>query len=228
MDNMYIYNYGRGVPENAKRMINGGRLKGKTDINPVWRIKTLTELFGPCGIGWYFNTVRQWMETSGEETAAFVNIELYVKIDGEWSKPVFGTGGSMFSKREKDGLNVSDECFKMATTDAISVACKSLGIGADVYWNDDATKYPTQTQAVPAPQAGAGGAAGNAQGQQAVPGGQDPAGRLAPVMAELARIGYSAVSVCRTYNLRSIYDMSDLQIKNFLKKAAAMPDKAGA
>ena len=30
---------------------------------------------------------------------------------------------------------------KMALTDAISVACKSLGIGADVYWNKDNTKY---------------------------------------------------------------------------------------
>ena len=30
----------------------------------------------------------------------------------------------------------------MAYTDAISVACKSLGMGADVYWGD--SKYPTQ------------------------------------------------------------------------------------
>lgn len=29
----------------------------------------------------------------------------------------------------------------MALTDAISVACKALGIGADVYWDKDSTKY---------------------------------------------------------------------------------------
>ena len=34
----------------------------------------------------------------------------------------------------------------MATTDAISVACKSLGMGADVYWDKDRTKYSPVTQ----------------------------------------------------------------------------------
>ena len=29
----------------------------------------------------------------------------------------------------------------MATTDALSVACKNLGIGADIYWNETKTKY---------------------------------------------------------------------------------------
>ena len=45
MDNMEIYEKVRSVPENAKRKIEAGRLKGKTDINPMWRIKTLTEQF---------------------------------------------------------------------------------------------------------------------------------------------------------------------------------------
>lgn len=36
---------------------------------------------------------------------------------------------------------MSDECYKMATTDALSVACKNLGIGADVYWKESKTKY---------------------------------------------------------------------------------------
>jgi len=55
--------------------------------------------------------------------------------------PISGTGGSMFVAKEKNGFYVSDECYKMATTDAISVACKQLGIGADVYWQADKTKY---------------------------------------------------------------------------------------
>lgn len=38
----------------------------------------------------------------------------------------------------------------MALTDAISVACKTLGMGADVYWDKDSTKYSqTSTQAAP-------------------------------------------------------------------------------
>ena len=34
----------------------------------------------------------------------------------------------------------------MALTDAISVAAKALGIGADVYWNENGTKYSKETQ----------------------------------------------------------------------------------
>ena len=50
---------------------------------------------------------------------------------------------------DKNGVFVSDECFKMATTDAISVACKHLGVGADVYWSQGRTKYDTNVPAYP-------------------------------------------------------------------------------
>ena len=50
MENMDIYDRVRTAPQDALKPITGGRLNGKTDINPMWRIKTLTELFGPCGI----------------------------------------------------------------------------------------------------------------------------------------------------------------------------------
>jgi hypothetical protein len=137
MGNLDIYNAFCSVPDNAKKPITGGRLKGKTDINPMWRIKALTEQFGPCGIGWYYEPLKQWTEQAGEEICVFVDIYLYVKVDGEWSKPIFGTGGNKLLEKESKGLYVSDECYKKATTDAISVACKQLGIGADVYWQED-------------------------------------------------------------------------------------------
>ena len=150
MENMEIYNKVREVPEEAKKTITGGRLKGFTDINPMWRIQTLTELFGPCGLGWYYETVRQWIETSPNgEAIANVTLNLYVKYGEEWSKPISGIGGSRFVSSDKGGTFVSDECFKMATTDAISVACKNLGIGADVYWSQGRTKYDSSNPAYP-------------------------------------------------------------------------------
>lgn len=141
MNNLDIYNQVREVPEEAQKPINGGRLKGMTDINPMWRIKKLTEVFGMCGFGWYIEEKNKWIETVGNETCAFVDIALYVKQDGEWSKPIHGTGGSKLSTVEKSGVYVDDECYKKALTDAISVACKSLGFGADIYWQKDRTKY---------------------------------------------------------------------------------------
>jgi hypothetical protein len=141
MENLELYNKVREVPQDAKKTISAGRIKGFTDINPMWRIKCLTEQFGPCGIGWYYKTVEKWTETVGDEICAFVMIELYVLYDGKWSQPISGTGGSRLATKEWSGVYVSDECYKMATTDALSVACKNLGIGADVYWKEGKTKY---------------------------------------------------------------------------------------
>jgi hypothetical protein len=147
MNNLEIYENVRNVPESAKKKITGGRLNGKTDINPMWRIKSLTELFGMVGIGWYYEITRQWLEPGANgEVSAFVNINLYVRPErhGQWSKPIAGTGGNTFVAKEAKGLYTDDECYKKALTDAISVACKAIGIGADVYWQDD-TKYTKGT-----------------------------------------------------------------------------------
>ena len=142
MENLAIYNAVRSVPDSAKRQIGAGRLKGKTDINPMWRLKTLTEQFGPCGIGWkYVITDKRLEHGANGEVAAFLDIDLFVKVDGAWSEAIPGTGGSAFVAKEKNGPYTSDECFKMALTDAISVACKALGFGADVYWDADRSKY---------------------------------------------------------------------------------------
>lgn len=146
MSNLEYYEKLRSVPDNAKKEIKGGKLNGFTDINPMWRIKALTELFGPCGIGWKVSVKKKWLETYESVVCAFCDIELYYRTrDGEWSDPVEGTGGSKFVSQTRNGADVSDECFKMAYTDAISVAAKMLGVGADVYWSNDVctpqTKY---------------------------------------------------------------------------------------
>lgn len=142
MSNLKLYDAVRVVPPEAQKEIKGGRLKGKTDINPMWRLKTLTEQFGPCGIGWKYVIEKQWTEAgNGGEISAFCNISLYIKDGDVWSDAIPGTGGSALVAKESSGLYTSDECYKMALTDAISVACKALGVGADVYWGADRTKY---------------------------------------------------------------------------------------
>ena len=52
MSNLELWEKVRACPKEAQKEIKGGRLSGMTDINPVWRMKTLTEQYGPCGIGW--------------------------------------------------------------------------------------------------------------------------------------------------------------------------------
>lgn len=148
MENLELYEKVRSVPENAQKEIKGGRLKGMTDINPMWRIKKLTEEFGVCGIGWIPKIVRTWLDKGeNNEVIASVEIELRVKVGGEWSEPIPGIGGSKAVVKEQNGVYTDDECYKKAYTDALSVACKALGMGADVYW-DENTKYtpPSPTE----------------------------------------------------------------------------------
>lgn len=142
MDNLEIYNTYRNPPENALKAFDNGKFKG-TDINTMWRIKSLTEAFGICGIGWYFTPKKLWIEnTSNGEQFAFAEIELFIKVDGEWSMPISGNGGNKLTRVTKDGkISTSDEAFKMAITDALGVACRNLGFGADIYWENDQTKY---------------------------------------------------------------------------------------
>ena len=149
-NNLSIYERVRSVPKEAKKEIEAGRLKGKNDINPMWRIKKLTEVFGPAGFGWYTEIVRTWTEASESgEMAVFVDIHLFVKKDGEWSKPIYGNGGNRLVANEKKYENgqqvyvpfLDDDAYKKAYTDAISVAAKALGIGADVYFEKDKGKY---------------------------------------------------------------------------------------
>ena len=55
----------------------------------------------------------------------------------------------MLIVKEKGQLVSNDEAYKMAYTDAISVACKSIGVGADVYYGKDKkdrSKYDLNTE----------------------------------------------------------------------------------
>jgi hypothetical protein len=125
-------------PESALKKINGGRLKGMTDISPQWRYKAMTEVFGPAGKGWSYTIEKLWTEEGvGGEIMAFAQVNLVA--DG---LPIPGIGGSKLIAKETGGMHNSDEAYKMAVTDALSVAMKMLGVGADIYmgmW--DGSKY---------------------------------------------------------------------------------------
>lgn len=144
---MEIYQQCRSVPDYAKKPISSGRMQGKTDISPMWRIEKLTEMFGPCGIGWWYEITSQRIEEGANgEKKAFVDINLYYRWGGETSRAIPGIGGNTFIARESKGPYTDDECFKKALSDAISVAAKALGVGADVYMGTEQTKYTAPVQ----------------------------------------------------------------------------------
>lgn len=136
--NMRYYEQGRSVPQDAQKTFSNGRFSG-TDINPMWRIKKLTEMFGPAGLGWYTEVTRQEVVHADDDNMmVFVDVNLYIKEGDAWSKPIFGTGGNTLKAKGRG----DDEGYKKAYTDALSIACKALGIGADIWYaNDTTSKY---------------------------------------------------------------------------------------
>lgn len=144
-NNMRLYAGWANPPKEALKPIQAGRLKGMSDINPMWRIQALTQAFGPCGVGWWYDVTREEIldDPLTKQKAVFLDILLYYKDPetGETSHGIFGTGGSSLVAQERNGPYLSDEAYKMALTDAISVACKALGMASKVYFAADRTKY---------------------------------------------------------------------------------------
>jgi len=148
MNNMEIWDKVSQPPKTALKPINAGRLRGKTDINPQWRYQVMTDVFGPCGVGWRYEIVRTWNEATTEgQVFAFAEIKLSILQGDIWSEAIPGIGGSMLVTKEQAGLHASDEGYKMAITDALSVAMKMIGVASDIYaglW--DGSKYATPVQ----------------------------------------------------------------------------------
>lgn len=147
MSNREIWEKLSKPPASALKEIRAGRLKGKSDINPQWRLKAMTDLFGPCGVGWRYRIVTTWTQDGANgEVAQFAQVEVEYRHGDEWSSPIPGVGGSMLVAKEASGHHTSDEAVKMAVTDALSVALKALGVAAAIYegrW--DGSKYKDDT-----------------------------------------------------------------------------------
>ena len=142
-DAINIYESLARPPKDALKKIEGGKLKGMTDINPQWRYKVMTEKFGLIGVGWKYEVQKLWTEQgAGGEVLAFAQVAVFVKDGENWSDPIEGIGGSKLVTLEKERPVSNDEGYKMAVTDAFSTALKMLGVAADIYagrW--DGSKY---------------------------------------------------------------------------------------
>lgn len=131
-------------PQEALNTIQYGKLKGKSDINPQWRIEALTEVFGLCGVGWYYEILAvdyQEVAATGERMV-YITIAIHVKQeDGTWSAPIIGIGGDFVIIKDKNGIHGNDEAFQMALTDALGKAAKCVGIANDIYRGKYDSKY---------------------------------------------------------------------------------------
>lgn len=157
MENMTIWNAVKDTPAEAKKTITGGKLNGFTDINPMWRLRKLTELFGTCGVGWKYEIDNMHcLDGANGEVMVFASVKLFIRDGEAWSAPIPGCGGSMLISTQKGSLVSNDDGYKMAISDAIGSACKMLGMSEDVYMSGSGgSKYARPQEAPQTPAAAA-------------------------------------------------------------------------
>lgn len=141
--NLEVWNKVKQVPSEFTKPIGFGKLKGKSDINPQWRLMAMTQTYGQVGHGWTYRIVRTWSEPHPNGSMmCFAEVAVKTKVDGEWGQEFSGIGGSEIIESNKNGLQSNDDGYKMAVTDALSVAFKAVGVASDVYLgNFDGAKY---------------------------------------------------------------------------------------
>lgn len=93
-------------------------------------IPQLTELFGPCGVGWWYEIPHREIYTDPAtcQKGAFLDIRLfYIDPDtGKTSQPIPATGGGLVTAGS--GF-LAPDCYRAALFDALSLAAQALGIG---------------------------------------------------------------------------------------------------
>lgn len=121
-------------PADVLKIIEAGKLKGKYDINPQWKIEAMTSVYGLCGEGWKYEIAHTETVNCPEgEVLLFMMVKVAVKGKDGWSEPIVGYGGDYIIQSNKNGLVPNDEAFKMALTDSLGNAFKVLGVASDVY-----------------------------------------------------------------------------------------------
>lgn len=107
--------------EHTKSFKRAGGFSG-TDVSPVWRIRRMTEVFGPVGKGWGYDIIATWSEMN----CAYVRLGCWYVLEGERYQTGEQIGGTSFDR-------TPDEAYKMSVTDAIGKCLVNLGLAADVY-----------------------------------------------------------------------------------------------
>ena len=109
-----------------------------TTIDPMWQIGKMTEVFGPCGIGWGWDCKYIYTETN-----VFAEVTVWLENKSQNYGPV-----SSVQSLHKSNGKLDDECTKKAMTDALTKALSHAGMSADVFLGlHDSSKYIEKVKA---------------------------------------------------------------------------------
>lgn len=141
-DNMKLWKSVCVTDPAAVKPITGKQYKGNSP-KPYWVIQRATEVFGPCGIGWGVEVVRERFERFGEtESLHVAQVLVWYVQDGKRGQ-IEQMGQTRSSYTTKDGKFIVDEdAPKKSVTDGMVKCLSMLGFAGDIFsgqWDD--SKY---------------------------------------------------------------------------------------
>ena len=142
MDNLELWHKVEKTDPTQTKAITGKPYKG-TSPKPYWLIQKATETFGPCGIGWGFEIIRERVEVgAGEHDRVHI---AHVRVWYEWNGKrgvVEHIGETMFSGKNKNGPYTDEDAPKKSVTDALVKALSMIGFAGDIFMGRyDDSKY---------------------------------------------------------------------------------------
>jgi len=123
----------RTDPDNTKDLDFGA---GLTSVDFYSRIKTMTELFGPCGDGWGWDCIFRAQSLPTDEILVVCELVLW----HETRKNTISAVGTAYlyehtvnKKKKTEKWQVNPNAFKSAQTSATAKAFSMLGMNFDIY-----------------------------------------------------------------------------------------------
>lgn len=139
-DPMTIWVLGEDTDPEYTSLVPGGA--GLTAVKPQYTIRRLTEVFGPCGIGWGVEIVSEGVLGEGKHASHGMLLRMwYVWVDKSTGLPISGEvydfGETAMYRGDKPVADVRKSSF----SDGINRCARLLGVNANVFLGDhDAEK----------------------------------------------------------------------------------------
>lgn len=132
--NLAIWDEVKRTDPRWTKEFDNGRFQG-TATDPIHVYQRATELFGPCGIGWGWEELKDETITDNYEavtTIHYLTIKLWYVWGGKRGEIVAYGGTTMASTTRKGARAVDEDAKKKSLTDALGKAFSFLGFTADV------------------------------------------------------------------------------------------------
>ena len=140
-----IWGAGFAVPREHVKQITGKSYSGDSP-RPHWVVQRLTEIFGPCGLGWGNKILSSTIHPplgEGKTAIHSAHVGLWYVADGVRSELVEAIGATEFSGVRKNGTPYADDdAFKKSVTDGLVKAASLLGVAGEIFMGLYNAKQP--------------------------------------------------------------------------------------